>query len=283
MHRLVEFIRRIYVVLIFLLLEGIALWQYGTSSPYTEAKLLARTTAIGGSISGMVTDVQHFFSLSDENRRLAARVSELEMEREHMYELVNTIGLDSLAVEAHTDLDVKFKFSAARVSSSTSNRQRNYIVLDRGARDGMVVNMGVMTADRKMIGYVSSCSEHYSVVEPIINTKFSTGGRLIDNVDNNYFCSVTWDGRSPYYAIASDISVNVDIKEGMTIEVSSERMPQGVVIGVIESYSTNSANTAYSAKVKLAVDMSAIDNVVVVENVYYKELATILDEEQRDM
>ncbi len=282
MHRLVEFLRRIYVVLIFLLLEGIALWQYATSSPYTEAKLLARTTAIGGSISEMITDVQHFFSLPDENRRLAARVAELETEREREREIISNMMLDSLAVDAYTDVDVKFRFSAARVSSSTLNRQRNYIVLDRGASDGMVVNMGVMTPDRKMVGYISSCSEHYSVVEPIINTKFSTGGRLIDNVDNNYFCSVKWDGNSPYYATASDISVNVDITEGMTIEVSSERMPEGVVIGVVESYSANNANTAYSAKVKLAADMSAIDNVIVVENVYYNELATILKEEESD-
>ena len=48
MHRLLEFIKRIYVVLLFLLLEGIAIWQYATSTPYTEAKILSRTTAMGG-------------------------------------------------------------------------------------------------------------------------------------------------------------------------------------------------------------------------------------------
>jgi rod shape-determining protein MreC len=282
MHRLVEFLRRIYVVLIFLLLEGIAIWQYATSSPYTEAKIFARTTAIGGAISEMVTDVEHFFSLPDENRRLTEYIAKLEEEREHERELMDAVMLDSLAISAYSDEDANFRFSAARVSSSTSNRQRNYIVLDRGARDGMKVNMGVMTPERHMVGYITSCSDHYSVVEPIISTKFTTGGRLMDNVDNGYFCSDSWDGSSRYHAIASDISVNVDIAEGMTIEVSSERMPRGVVIGTIESYDINSAKTAYSAEVKLAADMSAIDNVIVVEGVHYNELATIIEEDEEE-
>ena len=66
----------------------------------------------------------------------------------------------------------------------------------------------------------------------------------MDNVDNGYFCSVSWDGSSRYHAIASDISVNVDIAEGMTIEVSSERMPRGVVIGTIESNACSTERTS---------------------------------------
>lgn len=276
MHRLIEFFRRIYVVLIFLLLEGIALWQYATSSPYTEAKIFARTTALGGAISEVITDITHFFSLPDENRRLAERIAVLEQEAELNRELMADVMLDSIAGSVESYGDPRFRFSAARVSSSTVNRQRNYIVLDRGAGDGVAINMGVMTPERQLVGYVTSCSEHYAVVEPVINTKFSTGGRLIDNVDNNFFCSVSWDGSSRYYAQASDISVNVNIERGMSVEVSSERMPRGVVIGSIESFKINSANTAYSATIKLAADLSALDNVIIVESVNFDELDTIM-------
>ena len=50
MYRLLEFIKLIYVFVIFVVLEVAALWSYATSSPYTEAKILARTTAVGASI-----------------------------------------------------------------------------------------------------------------------------------------------------------------------------------------------------------------------------------------
>lgn len=275
MHRLVEFFRRIYIVLIFLLLEGIALWQYASSSPYTEAKIYARTTAVGGAISDIVTDVTHFFSLPDENRRLSERIAKLEAEGEQMRKLLEDVMLDSLA--SQVEYDAMFKFHAACVSSATSNRLRNYVVLDRGAKDGIAVNMGVMTPERHLVGYVSSCSEHYAVVEPIINTKFSTGGYLVDSEGNPGYCSVSWDGSSRYHADASDISVNVNMEEGIIIEVRSERMPQGVVIGHVESFSMNNAKTAYSSRIKLAADLSALDNVIVVESINSAEVDTIMD------
>lgn len=275
MHRLVEFFRRIYIVLIFLLLEGIALWQYASSSPYTEAKIYARTTAVGGAISDIVTDVTHFFSLPDENRRLSERIAKLEAEGEQMRKLLEDVMLDSLA--SQVEYDAMFKFHAARVSSATSNRLRNYVVLDRGAKDGIAVNMGVMTPERHLVGYVSSCSEHYAVVEPIINTKFSTGGYLVDSEGNPGYCSVSWDGSSRYHADASDISVNVNMEEGILVEVRSERLPQGVVIGHVESFSMNSAKTAYSSRIKLAADLSALDNVIVVESINSAEVDTIMD------
>ena len=84
MHRLIEFIKRIYVVLLFVLLEGIALMQYAQSSPYTEAKILSRTTAVGGAVSGAVTGVGHFFTLPAENRKLTARIAELEQQLKHV-------------------------------------------------------------------------------------------------------------------------------------------------------------------------------------------------------
>ena len=82
MHRLLEFIKRIYVVLLFLLLEGIAIWQYATSTPYTEAKILSRTTAVGGYVSTKVTNIGHFFKLSGENNLLTRRIAELEQQRD---------------------------------------------------------------------------------------------------------------------------------------------------------------------------------------------------------
>ena len=58
----------------------------------------------------------------------------------------------------------------------------------------------------------------------------------------------------------------------MVVEVRSERLPEGVVIGTIEEYELNSAKSAYSAVVNIAADMSRLDNVLIVENTHYGEL-----------
>ena len=82
MHRLIEFIKRIYIVLLFLLIEGVALWSYATATPYTESKILSRTTAVGSAISGTVNDVRTFLALPDANDKLTKRVAYLEAELE---------------------------------------------------------------------------------------------------------------------------------------------------------------------------------------------------------
>lgn len=279
MHRLIEFIKRIYVLVLFLVIEGVALWSYASSSPYTEAKILSRTTTVGGAISGTIADVEHFFSLAENNRQLSERVAELS-ELVAMYDDLDidldggsgrgTI-IDSLAAQ-HAG---HFRYREARVVSMTTNRMRNFIILDRGAEEGVAPDMGVVTPSNELVGYVVSCSPHYSVVQPMLNVEFSTGGRL---VDNDHVCMIIWSGDSKYRVEAQDISVYAEPREGMVIEVRSERLPEGVKIGTIEECELNSTKSAYSAVIAIAADMSRLDNVLIVENTHYGELEELKQE-----
>jgi rod shape-determining protein MreC len=268
MHRLIEFIKRIYVLVIFLLVEGVALWTYASSSPYTEAKILSRTTAVGGAISNTIGSVEHFFSLPETNRMLTARVAELS-------EQLEAVGggeygrVDTLAQGMSERTGGHFRYHEARVVSLTTNRLRNSIILDKGSADGIAKDMGVVTPKNELVGYVVLCSDHYCVVQPMLSVEFSTGGRL---VDNGHVCMIIWSGQSQYRVEAKDLSVYSEPHEGMVVEVRSERLPEGVVIGTIEEYELNSAKSAYSAVVNIAADMSRLDNVLIVENTHYGEL-----------
>ena len=266
MHRLLEFVRRIYVFVIFLLLEGIALYTYATSSPYTEAKILARTTATGAAISGAVTDVGHFFSLKSENRKLTDRIAELSAE------LAAVEALESEAGRVDT-LQGHFKYHSARVVSMTTNRKDNHIILDRGSVDGITKDMGVITPNNELVGYVVSCSEHYAVVQSLLNVNFRTGGKL---VDNGNVCFISWSAKSKYHVDANDLNVYSEPQVGMAVEVQSERLPEGVLVGHIESFELNNMQSAYSATIAIAAKMGSLANVLVVENTRSKELDELL-------
>ena len=278
MQRLLEFIKRIYVVLVFIVLEGVALWFYATSTPYHEAKILSRTTAVGGAVSGMVTSVAHFFSLPSENRMLTERIAQLE-ERlgviDEQQRAEQTIAADSLISEQWSEVESHFRYHSARVISMTTGRMRNHIIVDRGSVDGVGVNMGVITPDRELVGYVIDCTEQYAVVLPMLSTDFGIGGTL---VDNGYSCSVHWDGRSPYKVELVDLSTYAEPRVGMAVDVRSERLPEGVLIGHIESFELNATQTAYTAVVELAVDISAVDNLLIVENTHYGEIETLMEQ-----
>lgn len=274
MHRLLAFIKQIYVVLLFLLLEGAALWCYATATPYHEAKILSRTTAVGGAISGTVADIAHFFSLPSENARLTERVAQLEEQLAVVRKQES--DEDMLPIEEQYDMaESNFRYHAAGIVSMTTGRLRNYIIIDRGADDGIAPNMGVITPLRELVGHVVSCSSRYSVVMPVLNTSFGIGGRL---VDNDYSCSVRWSGSSPHHAELIDLSTYSAPRAGMSVEVRSERLPEGVVIGTIEEYELNATSTAYTARVRLAANFSTIDNLLVVENCHYSEIEMLLEE-----
>lgn len=274
MHRLLEFIKRIYVVLLFILLEGIAIWQYATSTPYTEAKILSRTTAVGGYFSKKITNIDRFFSLADENDMLTHRVAELEqtLERERERLADYTEASWQMQMQGNDD-DLHYIYYPARVASMTISHLRNYIVLDKGERDGIKKNMGVITPDKNLVGYIISCSERYSVAMPVINTEFTMGGCLSMT---NYTCSLRWTGDSPYHVSIIDVSTYAQPEIGMPVEVWSERLPEGVIVGHIEKFEHNAAKTAYSARLRLAVDMSALDNVLIVENTHYGEIEQLM-------
>lgn len=274
MHRLLEFIKRIYVVLLFILLEGIAIWQYATSTPYTEAKILSRTTAMGGYFSKKITNIDRFFSLADENDMLTHRVAELEQTLERERELLANYTEASWQMQMQgSDDDLHYIYYPARVASMTISHLRNYIVLDKGERDGIKKNMGVITPDKNLVGYIISCSERYSVAMPVINTEFTMGGCLSMT---NYTCSLRWTGDSPYHVSIIDVSTYAQPEVGMPVEVWSERLPEGVIVGHIEKFEHNAAKTAYSARLRLAVDMSALDNVLIVENTHYGEIEQLM-------
>lgn len=273
MHRLIEFIKRIYVLVIFLLLEVGALWSYATSSSYAEAKILSRTTIVGGAISGTITDIGHFFSLPDQNRRLTARVAELNEELESMEMQLLEMGMDSTAMGIYEDGDHHFRYHPARVVSMTTNRKHNIVVLDRGAVDGIARDMGVITPDNELVGYVVSCSEHYAVVMPMLNTDFSTGGRI---VDNGHVCVIRWPGETRYEVEAVELSIYSEPKRGMDVEVRSERLPVGIKVGTIQEYALNTAKSAYSARLRIAADMATLDNVLIVENTHYGEIEELM-------
>jgi rod shape-determining protein MreC len=260
MYRLLEFIKRIYVLVIFLVLESMALLNYATSTPYTEAKILARTTKAGAAISGAISDVGHFFSLPEQNRELTARVAELSA-------MLGDVEPEEVVVA--DSIDHNFRYHAARVVSMTTSRPQNHIVLDRGSLDGISKDMGVVTPNNELVGYVISCTEHYSIVQSMLNTQFNTGGCLMDNGN---VCVIGWDGSSRYKVQAKDLSVYSEPKQGMAVEVRSERLPEGVLIGTIDEFELNNTQTAYSATITIAAKMGMLDNVLVVENTRSSEL-----------
>ena len=276
MRKLFEFIRSVYVVVLFVVLEAVAVSCYARSSYYTQARLLSRSNQVVGGVHGFFAGIGHYFTLGRENRMLLARVAQLE-ERLAQYEEAETAErLDSYMQDIG---ESKYRFATASVVANTVNRAQNLITLNRGHRDGIVEEMAVLSPDGAMAGYVVACSERYSVAMSVLNTSFRASGKL---ADSEYYGSIYWDGLDPDVVVLGELSKYADPQPGQEVVTTgfSQYFPADVLIGWVESASLNETRTAYTVRVRLAAEMSRLNEVVLVGNRDFYEIRNLQQSEQ---
>ena len=275
MYKLIEFIRRIYVVLLFILIETIALNYYARSSFYTQAKILAHANSVTGALQQSIFSLRHYFTLSSENEMLAQRVAELEnaltiyreQERQMQTDTLTMAAMDSTMLASLS----QYRYTTARVISNTINSSHNFITLNRGRQHGVLVDMAVVTPDGAMVGYVLECSERYSIVMPMLNTEFRTSGKISGD---EHFGSISWNGTSPHRVQMSELTKYSEFEVGDEVIASglSQYFPEGVRIGYVESLKENENHTSYDVEIRLAADMTRLNNVILIENTNYTEI-----------
>lgn len=275
MYKLIEFIRRIYVVLLFILIEAIALNYYAHSSFYTRAKILAHANSVTGAMQQSIFSLRHYFTLRSENEMLAQRVAELEnaltvyreQERQMQTDTLTMAAMDSTMLASLS----QYRYTTARVISNTINSSHNFITLNRGRQHGVLVDMAVVTPDGAMVGYVLECSERYSIVMPMLNTEFRTSGKISGD---EHFGSISWDGTSPHRVQMSELTKYSEFEVGDEVIASglSQYFPEGVRIGYVESLKENENHTSYDVDIRLAADMTRLSNVILIENTNYTEI-----------
>lgn len=276
MYKLIEFLRRIYVVLLFILIETVALNYYANSSHYTQAKILSRANSVFGSLQSSVFSIKHFFTLRRENMELSDRIADLESQLAIYKEREANMLTDSLGFEQMDSILYEcisqYRYTTARIVQSTISHNRNYITLNRGLMHGVVEDMAVITPTGVMVGYVIGCSERYSVVLPLLNTDFRTSGKIVG--DNN-FGSIYWDGHSPYKVQMTELSKYAQIEQGQEVIASglSHYFPEGIRIGYVDSFQLNENQTSYDVEIRLAANMTKLNNVLLIENIDYGEIS----------
>lgn len=285
MYKLIEFLRRIYVVLLFIAIEAIALNYYAHSSYYTQAKILSRAHSVAGGIQSTIFGVKHYFTLRSENEALAQRVAELEGRLSYYRDkeinaITDSISLDGLDPTLGESLS-QYRYTTARIISNSISRSRNFITLNRGRMHGVMVDMAAISPSGVMIGYVVGCSERYSIVLPMLNTDFRTSGKIIGD---EHFGSISWSGNSSYKVEMTDLSKHADIEIGDEVVSTglSHYFPEGIKIGYVESYSINDTQTSYNVTIRLAADMTKLNNVILIENLDYGEIKELEDNPQKD-
>ncbi|MEA3463150.1 MAG: rod shape-determining protein MreC, partial [Bacteroidota bacterium] len=176
--------------------------------------------------------------------------------------------LDSATVVDEVKGEHRYYYVQSRIVHNSIYAQYNYLTLNKGKKDGVFRNMGVVS-DQGLVGIILETSANFATVIPIINRDFRLSAKI---KSNNYAGILQWDGISPRFAVLNEIPFHVDLSEGDTILTSgfSSIFPEGIDLGTIESFSLEKGNF-YDIRVKLFTDFQRLYHVNVIRNYRQEE------------
>ncbi len=201
--------------------------------------------------------------LASENTALKNQVIELQSQLETIKDQVPQPGSFKISPEK------ELRYIQAKVINNSTNKLLNYITLNKGKRDGIRPDMGVVN-EEGVVGVVSNVSEKFAVVIPVINPKKQNKSKF--KRKNNYR-PIHWEGDNYRYADLNDIARHVVFSLGDTIITSgySKSFPEGVFVGTVDDFKISESDAYYHIKVKLGVNFRTLTHVKVIDYLNYQE------------
>lgn len=254
-----SFIKVCASFLFFVLLEGVSLYMVYNNSIIQRSALLRGFNSLIASVSDAGTSVTDYFSLGSANRALARENSMLREKLLKMEKMMDELSLqeDTLLAEEFPS----YKFIPAKVISNSTDNMHNYILIDKGYKDGIEKDMGVITSDG-IVGYIVNTSSNYSKISSLLDVENHVGAVISKN---NTFGTLTWNGKRSSYMSLNDIPIHTNVELGDTVTTSgfSRMYPPHHPIGTIEKISNNDG-ISFDLNIKLFGDFRSLKWVYVV-------------------
>ncbi|MBN2349253.1 MAG: rod shape-determining protein MreC [Bacteroidales bacterium] len=264
MKNLLRFILKYYFILLFVVFEFFGFVILIQNNNFHRSGFINFKHAVEGNFAKRFLNAKDYLDLRNQNRALVREINNLyNLQKNAFRNAFNNSPeiLDTLLKQHYVYID-------ARVINNSTNKQRNYITLNKGSNDGIEPEMAVL-ANNSIVGVVKKVSPNFSSVISALNRDFAISAKI---KKNNYFGPVTWDGRGYREVILSEIPHHVDIQIGDTIISSgfSTTYPEGIMIGTVKDFELQGGNF-YQLTVTLTIDFKNLTNVQVVKNLMKQE------------
>ncbi|MDR1201168.1 MAG: rod shape-determining protein MreC [Tannerellaceae bacterium] len=283
MRKLLDFLIRKRHWFLFIFLEFVSVVLIYRNNAYQQSIMFSTANVITANIVSVTGSVTSYLNLRDKNKDLLERNGRLEMELLRMKDMLEAMKADTAVFRAFVNDSTRFfpyDFTTAKVINNSVTYLSNYITLNKGREDGILPDMGVIS-ESGVVGVVSTVSDYYSVVLPLLNTKFKLSCKVLGS---NHIGSLSWNGRSARYANLDELPRHVQFQLGDTIVTSgySAVFPEGILVGFVSSFERQRDDNFNSLKIELATDFQRLSNVMVVRNFRQEKQWAIEREAQGD-
>ena len=276
MKNLFKLIYRYHVVFLFILLETLSLSMVVTYNSYQRATFFDSSNFLSGTIFEKFSSYLQVFEFKQVNLKMAEENAVLRSALHQMllksnrgtYNSSDSIYLPRIAKDS--SMKAVYRFTTARVINNSVNQQHNFITLNKGRHDGVKPDMGVI-ANGQVVGLVTNVSENFSTVISLLNSKWKISAKI---KRNDYFGSISWDGKDYRRVQLNEMPYHVPVQNGDTVVTTgySSSFPEGLIIGTISDFSIGTGSNFYKIEVMLGADFKNLVIVGLVENKQMNEI-----------
>ena len=260
MKNILLFLQKYSYWLLFFALETTVVVLYFSTGNFRRNVFITSANVITAPLYSVSGYLSSFFFSRNENERLFRQIEQLENENRQLHEQLSRQGdtfFSALPVATSETAQIKYRSVPAYVINNSVSKPQNYLTLNKGSVDGILPDMGVLSA-AGIVGVVSAVSEHYSTVISVLNTKMNVSCKL---KGGDFFGSLSWeDITNPRTAYLNDLPRHAVFDKGDTVITSgfSTIFPKGLMVGVVNNSAKQRDDNFYKLEIKLATDFYSL-------------------------
>jgi len=267
MKNIIGFIRQNFTFFSFLILQIVSLVMLSSNSKTHEAFFGGWSNQVTGNINRYYSNWTYFFSLKETNEKLAAENVALRNQlAQNFIGFDTTKKLGTLILRKDSLEKIrKFYYYPAKVVGNTFTLQKNYIVIERGSKQGIKKDMAAISPDGSIVGVVVEVNENYSTIMSLLHRNSKVSAMLKrDKIAG----SIEWDGADPNILVLKNISKSAAPKLGDTVITSpySSNFPAQLMVGRVTKVIQDPSSNFLTLNVKAGTNFFNLEYVYLVEN-----------------
>ncbi len=279
MLRLLTFLSTHRNTILFLFLEGVALYLIVRTNDSQRHQVGDTLLEVSGATQDVRRDVVKYFEYGRVNDSLNRINSQKDLEmmrlRQEIERLRSEMERDSMVgawVDSSYATQDSFGFIPARVLRNSTHKAYNYLTLDKGADSGLESGMGV-ASPQGLVGKVIKVSQGYALVQSAINLDFSVPLRVHTRKTQgvtSFLGFYRWKIGDISQAEVSNMPETAGSRLSLGDEVvtagTSTVFPAGIKVGTLTSDQSESIQGVYTCTMELAVDFSTLRHVYAIKS-----------------
>ncbi|MBQ7221879.1 MAG: rod shape-determining protein MreC [Bacteroidales bacterium] len=250
-------INTVILISVFVALEIVSIILITNSSIVQKYRIMGNVRSVQAYFWDKGNNIGRYFSLKEENDALIRENYSL---RQQLTDLQN---IETYQDSIGLNIERQFTLIPATIIKNSTNNQHNFLILNKGIRDGVTEGMGVISHDG-VVGVINSVTDKFSHVISFLNTSQSISVKL---ANSNYYGPMRWDGVSTNNAIMGDVPLFCEAAPGDTVVTSgfSAIFPPNIPIGVVSD--VESIGGLYKTLgIKLFQNYNSLSSVYIVTN-----------------